>query len=178
MFTIVGFRVSFKLMRKLVVLAIGFIALAAQAQLPLSDARIISKLIGCWKSPRHLYNIQCDGTMARVCPSYPVATTYVWAVRNGIFYQDGHPYKILAVNDRQFAYQEMSGPDAGTVFILYRVFDPLSSGGVVMRHLQDSPDCRQAGILQPLLVQENIKEGVGFHFLLMSSLFADDILRR
>ena len=102
----------------------------------------------------------------------------MWAVRNGIFYQDGHPYKILAVDDRQFAYQEMSGPYAGTVFILYRVFDPLSSGGVVMRHLPEAPDFRRAGILQPLLVQENIKEGVGFHVLLMSSLFADNILRR
>ena len=150
MFTTAGLRVSLNLMKKLVVLTIGFIALAAQAQLPLSDARIISELIGCWKSPRHLYKIQCNGIMTRTCPSYPVTTTYIWAVRNGIFYQDGHPYKILAVDDRQFAYQEMSGPYAGTVFILYRVFDPLSSGGVVMRYLPEGPDCRRAGILQPL----------------------------
>ena len=138
MFTTARVRVSFRLMRKLAFLAIGFMALAAQAQLPLSDAQIISELIGCWKSPRHLYEIQCNGTMTRMCPSYPVRTTYMWAVRNGIFYQDGHPYKILAVDDRQFAYQEMSGPYAGTVFILYRVFDPLSSGGVVMLSLHRS----------------------------------------
>ena len=150
MFTTAGVRVSFRLMRKLAILAIGFMALAAQAQLRLSDAQIISELIGCWKSPRHLYEIQCNGIMTRMCPSYPVRTTYMWAVRNGIFYQDGHPYKILAVDDRQFAYQEMSGPYAGTVFILYRVFDPLSSGGVVMRHLPEAPDCRRAENLQPL----------------------------
>ncbi|HYY27045.1 MAG TPA: hypothetical protein VE860_03825 [Chthoniobacterales bacterium] len=136
-------------MRKLAVLVIGFIALVAQAQMRLSDAQITSEVIGCWKSPRHLYKIQCNGIMTRMCPSYPVTTTYIWAVRNGIFYQDGHPYRILAVDDRQFAYQEMSGPYAGTVFILYRVFDPLSSGGVVMQHLPEAPNCRRAEILQP-----------------------------
>ena len=150
MFTTAGLRVSLNLMKKLVVLTIGFIALAAQAQLPLSDARIISELIGCWKSPRHLYKIQYNGTMTRRCPSYPVTTTYSWAVRNGIFYQDGHPYKILAIDDRQFAYQEISGPYAGRLFILFRVFDPLSNGGVVMRHSPEAPDGRRAGILQPL----------------------------
>jgi hypothetical protein len=129
-------------MRKLVVLAIGFMALAAaQAQVRLSDAQITSRLIGCWKSPRHLYTFQCNGIMTRMCPSYPVPTTYTWAVRDGIFYLDSYPYRILAVDDSQFAYQEMSG---GMVIFLFRVFDPLSSGGVVMRHLPEAPDCRQA----------------------------------
>lgn len=82
--------------------------------------------------------------MTRMCPSYPVPATYNWAVRNGIFYLDGHPYEILAVDDREFAYQEMYG---GTVIFLFRVFDPLSSGGVVMRHLPEAPGCRGAEIL-------------------------------
>jgi hypothetical protein len=47
--------------------------------------------------------------------------TNTWSVKNGVFYQDGHPYKIIAVNDRQFAYQETSGSCKGTVFILYRI---------------------------------------------------------
>jgi hypothetical protein len=95
----------------------------AQSCLCLSDAQIRCEIIGCWKSHRHLYKIQCNGIMTRKCPMYPGTTCNTWAVRNGIFYQDGHPYRILAANDRQFAYQD---PYAGTIFILYRMFDPLS----------------------------------------------------
>jgi hypothetical protein len=102
---------------------------SSQACLGLSDAQIRRELIGCWKSPRLLYKIRCNGIMMRTCPMYPVPTCKSWAVQNGIFYEDGRPYRILAVDDRQFVYQDMY---AGTVFILYRVFDPLGSGGVVM----------------------------------------------
>ena len=100
----------------------------AQWCLCLSDAQIRCEIIGCWKSPRLLYKIQCNGIMKRRCPMYPVPTCKSWAVQNGIFYQDGRPYIILAVDDRQFVYRDMY---AGTVFILYRVFDPLGSGGVI-----------------------------------------------
>jgi len=54
-------------MRKLVVLAIGFMALAAaQAQVRLSDAQITSRLIGCWKSPRHLTAVQNNRQLDRL----------------------------------------------------------------------------------------------------------------
>jgi hypothetical protein len=100
----------------------------AQWCLRLSDAQIRCEIIGCWKSPRLLYKIQCNGIMTRMCPMYPVPTCKSWAVQYGIFYEDGRPYRILAVDDRQFVYRDMY---AGTVFILYRVFDPLGSGGVI-----------------------------------------------
>ena len=125
-------------MRKVVlVLAIGFTVLGAQAQSRLSDSQIVSRLVGCWKSPRVLYDIQCDGVMTSRWPVYPVPTNHTWAVRDGIFYQDGEPYQILVVDDWHFIYQSYGG----RVIILFRVFNPLGSGGVVMR---SSPESEQS----------------------------------
>jgi len=88
-----------------------------------SDAQIKSALPGYWKSPRHPYHFQANG-LIRMCPEigpYPATTTNTWDVRKGIFYQNGGPHKILAINERQFVYQEMDEPYAGTVYILYRI---------------------------------------------------------
>ena len=117
-------------MRILLVLALGLMVLSTQAQPPLSDSRIRCGLIGCWKSPRDIYEIQCNGTMTRTWPLFPVPATYTWTVQNGIFYQNGEPYEILAIDDQRIIYQQMSGRDAGRVYFLFRVFHPLT-GGVI-----------------------------------------------
>lgn len=103
-------------------LAMEFTA-PAQAQPRMSDAQIKSALIGYWTTARHAYKFEPTGII-RMCPTTgpnPATTTSTWSVKNGVFYYDGHPYKVLTVNDRQFAYQEISGPYAGTVLIFYRI---------------------------------------------------------
>jgi len=72
-----------------------------------------------------------DQIMTRTWPLFPVPTTYTWTVQNGIFYQDGQPYLVLAIDDCQFIYQQMSGRGAGRVFFLFRAFHPLGTGGML-----------------------------------------------
>jgi hypothetical protein len=99
-----------------------------------SDAQIKDKLVGYWMSPRHAYLIQADGLM-RMCPtSGPNRSTTVnhWDVRNGLFYQDGEPFRIVKLTKAEFDYAatkdigaQVDGKfvvtaPAGTVFPLYR----------------------------------------------------------
>ena len=106
-------------------------ATTASAQ---SDAQIKSELIGYWMSPRHGYLIQDNGLM-RMCPTVGpnrAMATNRWDVRNGMFYQDGEPYKIVKLTKSEFDYEAVreSGVQVngkfvvtcpvGTVFPLYR----------------------------------------------------------
>src|ERR1700730_1338330 len=122
-------------MRKLILILTAaaslIIADYAQAQ---SDAQIKSKLLGYWMSPRHGYLIQANGLMRMCATTGPHHATTVnrWDVRNGIFYQDDEPYKIVKLTKAEFDYEAMkdSGVQvngkfiltapAGPVFPLYR----------------------------------------------------------
>ena len=99
-----------------------------------SDVQIKSKLVGYWMSPRHGYLIQANGLMRMrptVGPNHST-TTNRWDVRNGMFYQDGEPYKIVKLTQSEFDYEAVreSGVrvdgkfvltcPVGTVFPLYR----------------------------------------------------------
>jgi hypothetical protein len=83
-------------------------------------------------SPRYL--IQDNGLM-RMCPTVGpnrAMTTNRWDVRNGMFYQDGEPYKIVKLSKSEFDYEAVRGSGVevdgkfiltcpiGTVFPLYR----------------------------------------------------------
>jgi hypothetical protein len=110
------------MIKKLTVLAFAVSILMATPALA-GDTEIKKELLGYWTSPRHPYHFQSNGII-RMCPEvgpYAATTTNTWDVRNGVFYQDGDPMKILAINKYQFVYQEMRGPFTGTVFILYRI---------------------------------------------------------
>jgi hypothetical protein len=57
--------------------------------------------------PRHGYLIQANGLM-RMCPTVGpnhATTTNRWDVRNGMFYQDGEPYKIVKLTQSEFDYE-------------------------------------------------------------------------
>jgi hypothetical protein len=122
-------------MRKeiLILMAVASLIMAATASAQ-SDAQIKSELLGYWMSPRHGYLIQDNGLM-RMCPTVGPnhsTTTNRWDVRNGMFYQDGEPYKIVKLTKSEFDYEAVreSGVDVngkfiltcpvGTVFPLYR----------------------------------------------------------
>jgi hypothetical protein len=98
------------------------------------DVQIKSKLLGYWMSPRHGYLIQANGLMRMrptVGPNHATMTNR-WDVRNGMFYQDGEPYKIVKFTQSEFDYEAVreSGVQVhgkfvvtcpvGTVFPLYR----------------------------------------------------------
>jgi hypothetical protein len=92
-------------------------AATAHAQ---SDAQIKSDLLGYWMSPRHPYLFQADG-IARMGPPFTSASTSLpWDVHNGIFYENGEPYKIRKLTKSEFDYQAMrdSGVQVNGKFIL------------------------------------------------------------
>ena len=99
-----------------------------------SDAQIKAKLVGYWLSPRHAYLIQADG-LKRMCPTtgpYAANTVNHWDVRNGVYYEDDEPFRIVKLTKAEFDYANMKDigvwangkfivtAPAGTVFPLYR----------------------------------------------------------
>jgi len=98
-----------------------------------SDVQIKSKLVGYWMSPRHGYLIQANGLM-RMCPTVGPTTQLrqIIGMYNGMYYQDGEPYKIVKLTQSEFDYEAVreSGVQVngkfvvtcpiGTVFPLYR----------------------------------------------------------
>jgi hypothetical protein len=122
-------------MRKEILILMAAASLIMTATAPAqSDAQIKSELIGYWMSPRHGYLIEANGLM-RMCPTVGpnrAMTTNRWDVRNGMFYQDGEPYKIVKLTKSEFDYEAVRGSGVevdgkfiltcpvGTVFPLYR----------------------------------------------------------
>jgi hypothetical protein len=122
-------------MRKLILhaTALASVAMSGYA-LAEGDAQIKAKLVGYWMSPRHAYLIQANGLM-RMCPTTgpnPATTVNRWDVRNGLFYQDDEPYRIVKLTKAEFDYAatkdigvQVNGKfivtaPAGTVFPLHR----------------------------------------------------------
>lgn len=65
-----------------------------------SDAALKQKLLGFWKSGRHAYLFKSDN----VCYMVDGTTTYHWDIRDGTYYVEAKPYKILSLNGNQFEY--------------------------------------------------------------------------
>ena len=99
-----------------------------------SDAQIKAEILGYWLSPRHAYLIQADG-LKRMCPTtgpYPATTVNHWDVRNGVYYEDDEPFRIVKLTKAEFDYANMKDikvwangkyivtAPAGTVFRLSR----------------------------------------------------------
>jgi hypothetical protein len=71
-----------------------------------SDAQIKAQLVGYWLSPRYAYLIQSDG-LKRMCPTtglYRATTVNRWDIRNGFYYEDGEPYRIVKLTKTKFDY--------------------------------------------------------------------------
>ena len=83
----------------------------------MSDAAIKEKLLGYWQSPRHGYHIASDGVIY-MCPRAYATTTNRWDVKDGVFYWDAQPHKIVTLTDKKFVYREMS--PRGVSFTLIR----------------------------------------------------------
>ena len=101
----------------LVLLAV-ILPLAVKAD-PQSDAAIRKKLIGYWRSPRHDYQFTADGGVI-MDPSPPCTTTGTWAVKNGIFYEDGTPYTIRTLTAKRFVYEGQNDQDRGR-YVMKRI---------------------------------------------------------
>jgi hypothetical protein len=74
----------------------------------MSDAAIKEKLLGYWQSPRHGYHLTTDGKMY-MCPRKYASTTNRWDVKNGMFYQDGDPFRIVTLTNTKFVYSNHLG---------------------------------------------------------------------
>jgi hypothetical protein len=123
-------------MRKLILLStfLASFIMGGGYVLAESDAQIKARLLGYWLSPRHAYLIQANGLM-RMCPTRgpsPSTTVNRWDVRNGMFYQDDDPFRIVKLTQTEFDYAStkdigvwadgkyiVTAP-AGTVFRLSR----------------------------------------------------------
>jgi hypothetical protein len=97
-------------------LFLSVICLASAGE-KMSDAEIKQKLLGYWSSPRHGYHIAIDGIIY-MCPRKYATTTNHWAVKDGKFYWDTEPHKIVTLNDKKFVYREIGG--RGITFTLIR----------------------------------------------------------
>jgi hypothetical protein len=73
----------------------------------MSDAAIKQKLLGYWHSPRHGYHVANDGIIY-MCPRAYCTTTNRWNVKNGVFYWDAEPHKIVSLTAKKFVYRQMS----------------------------------------------------------------------
>jgi hypothetical protein len=83
------------------VLALLMAAAMAQAD----DATMKKEMLGYWASGRHGYLYKDDGI------SYMLGgtTTNKWDVRDGMYYEDGTAYKIIAFTKTKFTFQGRNG---------------------------------------------------------------------
>jgi hypothetical protein len=122
-------------MRKLILLSTALASfIMGGYALAESDAQIKAKLVGYWLSPRHAYLMQANG-LKRMCPTtgpYRAVTVNHWNVRNGLYYEDTEPYRIVKLTKTEFDYASTKDigvwangkfivtATAGTVFPLSR----------------------------------------------------------
>jgi hypothetical protein len=90
----------------LTVLLLFGVSLSGLAADALSDSAIKEKILGYWGNARHSYLIKSDGIMY-MCPRDISTTTNRWDVRDGMFYLDGDPHKIVSLTDQQFVYRSI-----------------------------------------------------------------------
>jgi hypothetical protein len=93
------------------------------------DAAIKKELLGYWASGRHIYWFKDDGIMYMM-PRDIATTTNKWDVRNGLFYEDGQPSKIISLTRTQFKTQDVKG---GPVYTLKRVSKKDADTGIIPR---------------------------------------------
>lgn len=105
------------LLTKLVLMML-VVLFAAVPAVRADDAAIKRQLLGYWQSPRHQYLYKSDGVRYMV-PRPENTTTNRWDVRNGLYYEDGEPYKIITLTRTVFKYQAVHGNP--TVFPLTRI---------------------------------------------------------
>jgi hypothetical protein len=93
------------------------------------DAAIKRELLGYWASGRHIYWFKDDG-VAYMMPRDINTTTNKWDVKNGLFYEDGRPSKIISLTRTQFKTQDVDG---GAIYTLKRVTKEDANTGIIPR---------------------------------------------
>jgi hypothetical protein len=114
-----------------------------------SDAQIKAKLVGYWLSPRDAYLMQANG-LKRMCPttgSYRATTVHHWDVRNGLYYEDGEPYRIVKLTKTEFDYASTKdiGVWANAKFIV------TATGGTVFPPLPNYPSNSRKTLGKPAI---------------------------
>lgn len=111
-----------------VITTLALVFLAASAA-HADDAAIKKELLGYWASGRHIYWFK-DDRIAYMMPRDVNTTTNKWDVKNGLFYEDGRPSKIISLTRTQFKTQDVEG---GAIYTLKRVTKEDAKTGIIPR---------------------------------------------
>jgi len=87
-----------KLIRSAMVLTLICTLTTGAAADTASDAALRRKVLGYWKTGRHAYLFKSDGIRYMVGGT----PTRHWDIRGGVYYEDGKPYKISKLNEKEF----------------------------------------------------------------------------
>lgn len=87
-------------------LSLVFTASISMAGEKLSDAALKQKLLGYWQGPRYVFLYKSDG----FC--YPIGRMGQkahWAIKGGVYYEEGLPWDILTLTNKKFVYRFRGG---------------------------------------------------------------------
>jgi hypothetical protein len=79
---------------------------AHAAEVAIEDAAIKKRLLGYWKGSRDKYLIN-DGGMMYVSPISPIPAPDRWDIRDGLWHDNGEPFKIISLTESQFVIQDV-----------------------------------------------------------------------